>query len=175
VETNDGQLREAEARRVSMGRHQSQCRICAHADHEQIEQEWINWGNTSLIAERYGVSRDGIYRHAHALGLFGKRRRNVVMAAEKMIERVDTTPISSSAILSAIKVLAKINSAEQEVAPVRGTDLKQLLERMTQDERLSFARDGSLPAWFSEALDTTLGDAQEGENASRVNEDTGLQ
>ena len=165
METNDRQLREAEASRVSMGRHQSQCRICAHAEREQIEQEWINWGNTSLIAEKYGVSRDGIYRHAHALGLFGKRRGNFTVALEKIVERVDVTPTSSSAILSAIKILAKINREEQEGDPARGMDPKELFQRMSQEERLAFASDGSMPAWFTKA---TPGDTPKGDMASLV-------
>jgi hypothetical protein len=165
VETNDKPVREAAARRVSLGRHESQCRICAHARREQIEEEWMNWGNTTLIAERNGVSRDGIYRHAHALGLSDKRRRNVLMAAEKMIERVDTIPISSSAILSAIRIVAKINSEEQEEDPARGMDPKELFQRMRQDERLAFASDGSLPAWFTKA---TPGDPPKGDTASVV-------
>lgn len=152
METKDRQVREAEARRVSLGRHKSQCHICAHAQSEQIEEEWMNWGNTTLIAERYGVSRDGIYRHAHALGLSGKRRGNVLMAAEKIIERLDTIPVSSSAILSAIRIVAKVNSEGQEGDPARGMDPKELFQRMTQDERLAFASDGSLPAWFTKAM-----------------------
>ena len=171
METNDKQLREAEARRVSLGRHKSQCHICVHAQREQIEEEWMNWGNTTLIADRYGVSRDGIYRHAHALGLSGKRRRNVLMAAERMIERLDTIPVSSSAILSAIRIVAKINSESQEGGPARGMDPKELFRRMTQDERLAFAGDGSLPAWFTKS---TRSDTPERDMASAAADDPPL-
>lgn len=87
METNEQQPREAEARSVNLGRHQCQCTICLSPYCQQIEEEWINWGNTTLIAERYGVTRDAICRHAHALDLFSKRQRNIKMALERIIER----------------------------------------------------------------------------------------
>jgi hypothetical protein len=41
----------------------------------------------AVITEEYGLSdRSSIYRHAHALGLFAKRQRNVRAALERIIE-----------------------------------------------------------------------------------------
>lgn len=31
---------------VSLGRHEYYCTICAHPKREEIEQDWIGWGNT---------------------------------------------------------------------------------------------------------------------------------
>ena len=61
----------AEPKPVNLGRHESQCLLCQHPQREDIEREWIDWGNTSRLAEEYGLSRDSLYRHMHAMGLVG--------------------------------------------------------------------------------------------------------
>jgi hypothetical protein len=66
-----------EERSVSLGRHQSQCSICSHPQREEIEEEWINWGCTTLLADRYRVSRYSIYRHMRALDLSKERQKKV--------------------------------------------------------------------------------------------------
>jgi hypothetical protein len=48
----------------------------------------------------------------------------------------------------------------------QGADFKKLLERMSPEEREAFARDGSLPEWFSIAKAATPSDGQEGEKES---------
>jgi hypothetical protein len=61
--------RRTSAATVSKGRHEHQCRICSHPKQYEIEQAFVARVSPALIAERYSVSRDGVYRHAHALGL----------------------------------------------------------------------------------------------------------
>jgi hypothetical protein len=68
---------------VNLGRRAAECKICAHASCAAIEQEFVNWAGANRIARTYGVSRDGVYRHAHALDLFRKRQRNIRAALEK--------------------------------------------------------------------------------------------
>ena len=72
---------------VNTGRHEYHCTICSHAKREEIERSFLNWTSPSRISEQYSVSRDSIYRHAHALGLMDKRRRNIRAALEQIIER----------------------------------------------------------------------------------------
>ena len=60
---------------VNLGRHAAECKICAHADRSEIEQEFVGWAGANRIASAFGISRDSIYRHAHALDLFRKRQR----------------------------------------------------------------------------------------------------
>jgi hypothetical protein len=63
---------------VNLGRHQRACSVCAHAQQEEIEAAFIGWRSPAAIAEEFGLSdRASVYRHAHALGLFQKRQRNV--------------------------------------------------------------------------------------------------
>jgi hypothetical protein len=46
---------------------------------------------------------------------------------------------------------------------------------MSLEEREAFARDGSLPDWFSRAIGTAPGDGQGAEKGSEVNETQRLQ
>ena len=160
---------------VNLGRHQAQCTVCQHPQRQEIEENWINWGSTYELARDYHLSCDSIYRHAHAFDLFNKRKRNITMALEKIIERVDWTTMSGSVILSAIKTYEKITSAEQGKEHLQGANFKESLERMSQEERAAFARDGSLPEWFSKAIGATPSDGQEGEKESQATETTRVQ
>jgi hypothetical protein len=52
-------------------------------------------GNTTKLAAEYLISRDAIYRHAHALGLMEKRRRNLRAALEKIIEEAGEVEVNA--------------------------------------------------------------------------------
>jgi hypothetical protein len=172
---NKKQIQEKESGGVNLGRHQAQCTICKSPYRQQIEEEWISWYSPSHFEKLFDLSRDALYRHAHALDLFTKRRKNILMTFEKIIERVDLTPMSGSVILSAIKAYAKINGAGQGGEPVQGTDLKKLSKRMSPEEREHFVKDGTVPDWFSQETGTTPCQGQEGEKASQVTEANKLQ
>jgi hypothetical protein len=59
------------------------CKICSHIHREEIERDFMSWKSPALIAKNYGLKdRSSVYRHAHALGLFPRRRRNVRAALE---------------------------------------------------------------------------------------------
>jgi len=63
---------------VNVGRHQRACSICAHLEGDEIEHAFVGWRSPAVIAQEYGLAdRAGVYRHAHALGLFQKRQKNV--------------------------------------------------------------------------------------------------
>ena len=71
---------------INEGRHAAECKICAHPLKEEIEREFINWRSPASIAKQYRLrNRASVYRHAHAMGLFAKRQRNVRAALEKII------------------------------------------------------------------------------------------
>lgn len=91
-------------------RHESQCTICRHADRLEIEREFVDWSRPSKTAKEYGITRDALYRHAHALGLMERRSRNVRLALEKIIERADSVEPNASAVVSAVATYAKINA-----------------------------------------------------------------
>lgn len=149
--------------KVNLGRHETFCRVCKHEQREAIEQGWTDWGNTSRIAEEYGLSRDSLYRHAHALGLFAKRQRNIRKALEHMIERAESVEVTAAAIVSAIQAYAKINAGGQWVDRVEGVSLNELFDRMTKEELEAYAREGTLPEWFASVVGPTPLNSDEAE------------
>ena len=146
-------IQEKEDRHVSLGRHRAQCRICSSPDCQQIEEAWTNWSETYSLAKRFGVSRDAVYRHAHALGLFHLRRKNLRGALEQIVERIDQTRMNGPDILEAIKVLLKMDKDDKEKGPSRDLDFKSLFCQMSPEERTAFANDGSLPDRLSNATE----------------------
>ena len=89
---------------TSSSRHQRKCTICHHADREEIEQMFLHWFSASTIYRRFLLKdRSSIYDHAHATGLYSRRRKNMRCALENIIERSDECPVSSNGIVRAIK------------------------------------------------------------------------
>ena len=150
-----------EDKRPSRGRHETQCGVCKHTRRAEIETEWINWAPTSRLARRYGVSRDALYRHAHALGLFAKRQRNVRAALERIIEGAGEVEVNAAAVVSAVRAYASINSLGQWVERSEQINLNQLFDRMTREELEAYASDGTLPAWFTRTVGATASHGQE--------------
>src|ERR1700678_3498801 len=125
---------EARTSAVSQGRHEYHCKICSHPKREEIEQAFLTWTSPVQITQNYGVSRDSVYRHAHALSLHDKRRRNLHSALERIIERVGDVEVSATAVVSAVAAYAKINANGQWVERSETVNLNELFDRMTRDE-----------------------------------------
>jgi hypothetical protein len=139
---------------VDLGRHATECKICAHEQREEIERDFINWKSPATIAKQYKLAnRASIYRHAHALGLFAKRQRNVRAALEKIIERAGEVEVNASAVVAAIGAYSRINSAGQWVERSERIDLNQLFDRMSASELEEYARNGRLPDWSSSLIE----------------------
>ncbi len=134
---------------VNLGRHQRNCSVCSHADREEIEGDFIGWRSAVEIADAYGLAdRASVYRHAHALGLFAKRQRNIRAALERIIERAGDVDVTASAVVAAIQAYAKINSAGQWIERTEQVSLNDLFDRMTTQELEDYAQSGVLPGWF---------------------------
>ena len=147
----------------SLGRHETHCTLCQHLERQAIEQEWVDWGNTSRIGKEYKLSRDTIYRHAHALGLFEKRQKNVRKALERMIEKAGEVEVTASAVVQAVQVYAKINSEGKLVERQEMVSLNELFDRMSAKELEAYAKEGTLPGWFSNVVGETPNES-EGDN-----------
>jgi hypothetical protein len=136
----------------SIGRHRRNCSICAHPRCEEIETAYIGWASPAAIAEEYGLSdRSSVYRHAHALGLKEKRKRNIRAALERIIEKAGEVDVTASAVVSAIQAYSKINAVGQWIDRSEQVSLNDLFDRMTTQELEAYAQDGSLPGWFQTA------------------------
>lgn len=109
-----------QASRTSLSHHQRKCTICHHPDRDTIEEMFVHWHSSSSIHRRFMLrDRSTIYDHAHATGLFAKRRRNLRYALEHMIERADECDISSHGIVTAIKAYASLTTSGEWIEPAR--------------------------------------------------------
>ncbi len=149
---------------VSLGRHEFSCKICSHPRREDIERDFIGWKSPVAIAKQYSLpDRSTIYRHAHALGLFPKRSRNVRAALERIIERADDISVNASSVVQAVAVYARINSEGKLVDRSERVDLNELFNRMSRVELESYAKEGKLPEWFTATVGATATDSQDGD------------
>jgi len=135
-------------KRPNSGRHRTVCKVCNHDKREDIEQDWIGWGNTMRIADEYGLTRDSVYRHAHACGLFEKRRQNLRKALERIIEHAETVEVNAAAVVSAVQAYAKINDAGKWIERNETVNLTELFDRMSTTELEEYAQSGKMPNWF---------------------------
>ena len=151
------------AKPISLGRHKANCTVCAHEKRDEIEARFVEWQSPATIATDYGLAdRTSVYRHAHAFGLLGKRKRNVQVALERIIERAsEVEEITAPAIVAAVQAYAKINAQGQWIERTEHVNLNELFERMTQVELETYARDGKLPDWFTQIVGATAGDGRE--------------
>lgn len=153
-------------KQVSQGRHEARCLICSHPHREEIEQEFVAWVSPAKTAEEHGVSRDGVYRHARAMNLMEKRRRNVRAALERIIEKAGEVEVNASAIVGAVSAYARINSRGEWVERTETVNLNEMFQRMTPAELEAYAKDGTLPAWFQAAPSATANDSHGVKDAS---------
>lgn len=146
---------------VNRGRHEHQCSVCSHDKRQEIEEAFVNWLAPGRIAKKYGISRDAIYRHAHALKLMEVRRRNVRAALEKIIERACDVKTNAAAVVSAVSAYARLNSRGELVERTQSVNLNQLFNKMTAAELEAYAQTGALPEWFERTLAATGSEGRE--------------
>ena len=104
---------------VDLLRHQRRCKICHHSDRQAIEHEFLEWRSLTEISVDYDIpDRATIYRHAHATGLF-LRRRTFRGALERIMERAEDAAVTASAVVQAVRADARINDDGQWIEPTR--------------------------------------------------------
>jgi hypothetical protein len=135
--------------------------VCRHAQRDEIEAAFIGWHSPAAIADEFGLAdRASVYRHAHALGLFEKRRRNIRAALERIIEKAGEVDVTAAAVVSAVQAYAKINSAGEWIDRTETISMNDLFDRMSTDELEAYAQAGTLPGWFRATVGATEGDSQ---------------
>jgi hypothetical protein len=146
---------------VSLGRHRRNYSVCGNDQREDIEAAFIGWRSPASIADEYGLAdRASVYRHAHALGLFPKRQRNVRAALERIIEKAGDVDVTASAVVAAVQAYAKINAAGEWIDRSETVSLNDLFNRMSTQELEAYAQTGALPGWFQDTVGATVGDSQ---------------
>ncbi|HXQ26973.1 MAG TPA: hypothetical protein VN822_11235 [Candidatus Acidoferrales bacterium] len=92
--------------------HARRCSICSHPARDVIEEAFLQWRNVSDIKYEFHLpSRTTVYSHAHATGLFERRRKNLRAALELIIEEADRVSPTADSIIRAVHALTKINDA----------------------------------------------------------------
>ena len=129
-----------EERSARLRRHQAQCSICQHPQRQEIEEAWMNWANTTLLAKDYHVSRDAVYRHMRALDLFKVREKRVKLIYEKILERLDMVSVNGATLLAALRDYTAL--LEKEKAERGSTGASQEVSELEPSE---LVKDESLP------------------------------
>ena len=101
-------------RASSLIRHQAQCSICRSPYREEFEESFVNWSGPTDWRNFFDFGRDSVYRHAHRCGLFERRRENLSMALEKIVERMDWTVLTGSNGIAAIKLLLELEEKKRK-------------------------------------------------------------
>jgi hypothetical protein len=111
-------------KKVSLKYHRLRCQICRDACRQHIEEAFLQWRSPKTIMHCFGIkSQTTIYHHAHALGLFDLRKRNLSLALASIIEDVDTLQLTGSDVLRAIYALAHLNEQGQWVHPTSKSEV----------------------------------------------------
>jgi hypothetical protein len=110
-------------------RHQSQCSVCSHPQRQEIEDAWLNWANTTELADKYRLSRDALYRHMHALGCYSERQSRRKRLYENILERAQMTSFRGSDLVRILKEYALLCEREEanQAASVPGQEVLDLV------------------------------------------------
>ena len=149
-------------RSAKLRRHQAQCSVCQHPQCQEIEEAWVNWESTTLLAQKCALSRDAIYRHTRVLGLVKERSKRLRFLLEKVLERADTIVFSGGDFLKAFQLYTA--DLEREEAKQASALASQEASRPVSDQEAEvLAEDEPLPEkGTSDSLEGEAGGAAEG-------------
>jgi hypothetical protein len=136
-------------------RHEGRCSICSDERRQEIERDFVSWVGPSRIAKKYKITRDSIYRHAHALDLMSRRRQNVRAALERIIERSDYVKVNAGVVVQAVSVYARLNARGELIERKQTVNMGELFDKMSTSELDVYAKTGALPKWFESTLSGT--------------------
>jgi hypothetical protein len=151
---------------VDPERHERLCTVCSHPEREAIEEAFIHWRS---LADPDGEldlpSDDSICRHAHALGLFEQRSRNMRFALENIIESSERVQPTADSIIRAIRACSCLKDNGEWIDP---PTTHRVIVNVTRGDThppiplLSLPNDGSEAPELSAAL-SDLENGQENE------------
>jgi hypothetical protein len=119
---------------TSLGRHERKCTVCDHPDRDLIEQEFLRWYSPQDIARDHDLPyASAIYRHAHATGLFERRRRTVRLALEPLIEQATGVNATAGSVIRATRTYAHLDGAGQWIRPLaKAADMHRRTRRSSR-------------------------------------------
>lgn len=105
-------------RQIDLDYHERRCTICKHPDREAIEEAFLQWRRCWDLVREFKIhSRTSLYRHAHALGLFERRARNMRFALAAIIEEVECVRPSAEGIIHAIRAYSCLDDSGRWTEP----------------------------------------------------------
>jgi hypothetical protein len=106
--------------RPTLARHQRKCSVCRHPHRDLIEHDYLHWCSPDDIAAEYHIAdHSSVYRHAHATGLFDRRRARVRSALAHIIERASQVKVTAHSVISAVIACTHINSGGEWIESPR--------------------------------------------------------
>lgn len=86
-----------------LAHHRLKCIICRHKKRGAIEEAFIHWGSPWFISLDFRVSKRTLYRHAHAVGLFTRRREKLRFILEHILERAQEAQVRADTVIRALR------------------------------------------------------------------------
>jgi hypothetical protein len=118
----------------NLGRHQRRCKVCHHPDRDMIEQEFLRWSSPCEISEQFDLGdASSIYRHAHAFGLFARRRLNIRCVAEQILEGADSVKPTGNSVLRALRAFTQITDDGQWIEPPKRVVVTHVVRTISAD------------------------------------------
>lgn len=97
---------------LNPARHKRLCAVCKHPHRDAIEEAFLQWRNVIWIVDEFSLpDRASVYRHAHAFGLFPRRKANLRFALEHIIEEAERVRPGASGIVEAVRAYAHIDDS----------------------------------------------------------------
>ncbi|HEX5422501.1 MAG TPA: hypothetical protein VFW94_03055 [Candidatus Acidoferrales bacterium] len=100
--------------------HGIRCVICKHPDRKTIEQDFLHWRSPAEIAQEFNLGhRRGIYRHAHALGLFKQRAGQLRHGLGLIMEQAANVTPTANDIIRAVRAYSCLDEDGHWHEPTR--------------------------------------------------------
>lgn len=129
--------------------HKEWCPVCQHAEIKTIKEMFERWISPNRIGRLFNMRASYIRYHADIFGWTKRRAESLKTRLERILEDEYTAPLSAAHVIQAAQLYAQLNE-QGKMSPqqVHLTNMNELFERMTKEELLAYAEQGTLPAWF---------------------------
>jgi hypothetical protein len=104
--------------RPNLTYHRIKCNVCSHPDRAAIDEAFLRWESPEKIVGQYAIAhRSSIYRHAHATGLYARRRRALSSSLEFIIEHAGRVVPTASEFFRAVKEYGQLGVQGERIVP----------------------------------------------------------
>jgi len=127
-------------RTAALNRHVRCCAICRHKHREAIDHDILHWRSPADIAEEFKLyGPRTVYRHAHATGLWVRRRKNFRDVLESIIERASEATVTGNSVIKAVMIHGRINDQGKYVEPPRQSAIRRCKSPEASEDSTSHA------------------------------------